>query len=193
MFSDGLLPLIASGAVTGECKKVHPGKVISGFVMGTRKLYDFVDDNPSVQLLDIGYVNDSAVIRKNPRVTAINSAIEVDLTGQVCADSIGTRHFSGVGGQMDFMRGAALSEGGRPIIALRSTTNKGRSRIAATLQPGAGVVTTRAHVHWVVTEHGIANLQGKSLHERAAALVAVAAPEHREELERAARERFKAR
>ena len=190
MFSDGLVDLVHSGVVTGEHKKVHPGRIVSSFVMGTRKLYDFVDDNPQVMLLDAGNVNDTVLIRKNPRVTAINSALEVDLTGQVCADSLGTRQFSGVGGQMDFIRGASLSEGGKPIIALPSTTSRGQSRIVPVLKEGAGVVTTRAHVHWVVTEYGAANLYGKSMRQRAQALVKLAAPQHREALERAARERF---
>jgi 4-hydroxybutyrate CoA-transferase len=143
-----------------------------------------------VSMLDIAYVNDPEVIRRNPRVTAINSAIEVDLTGQVCADSIGEQLYSGVGGQMDFIRAAALSEGGRPIIALPSTTHSGESRIVSHLKPGAGVVTTRAHVHFVVTEHGIADLFGKNMRQRAEALVAVAAPEHREALATEARRRF---
>jgi acyl-CoA hydrolase len=147
MFSDGVLPLVESGVITGEEKRVYPGKIVAGFVMGSRRLYDFVDDNPLVTMLDIAYVNDTSIIRRNPRVCAINSAIEVDLTGQVCADSIGERLYSGVGGQMDFMRGASLSEGGRPIIALRSTTSRGESRIVPLLKSGAGVVTTRAHVH----------------------------------------------
>jgi acyl-CoA hydrolase len=190
MFSDGLVPLVERGVVTNEEKRVHPGKVVSGFVMGTRRVYDFIDDNPQVALLDIGYVNDTSVIRKNPRVTAINSAIEVDLTGQVCADSIGTRQFSGVGGQMDFIRGASLSEGGKPIIALPSVTSKGESRIVPLLKPGAGVVTTRAHAHWIVTEHGVADLYGKNMRQRASALIGIAAPQHREELERAMHERF---
>ena len=183
MFSDGLVDLVERGAVTGECKKVHPGKIVAGFAMGTQKLYDFVDDNPLVAMLDIAYVNDVEVIRRNPRVTAINSAIEVDLTGQICADSIGTRLFSGVGGQMDFIRGASLSEGGKPIIALPATTRKGTSRIVNMLQPGAGVVTTRAHVHWVVTEYGVANLYGKNLRQRARALIDIAHPNHRDALE----------
>lgn len=190
MFSDGLVDLIRAGAVTGEHKRVHPGKIVAGFVMGTRKLYDFVDDNPDIAMLDIGYVNDTAVIRRNPRVTAINSAIEVDLTGQVCADSIGTRQYSGVGGQMDFIRGASLSEGGRPIIALPSQTSRGESRIVPLLKAGAGVVTTRAHVHFVVTEYGCADLYGKNLRQRAQALVGIAHPQHRAALERAAAERF---
>lgn len=183
MFSDGLIDLIEKGIVTGEMKVKHPGKVVSGFVMGTRRVYDFVNDNPSVAMLDIAYVNDTAVIRKNPRVTAINSAIEVDMTGQVCADSIGHRLYSGVGGQMDFIHGAALSSGGKPIIALPSTTSRGVSRIVNTLRPGAGVVTTRAHVHYVVTEYGIADLYGKNLKQRAKALIAIAHPDHREFLE----------
>ncbi|MHB8879611.1 MAG: acetyl-CoA hydrolase/transferase family protein [Myxococcaceae bacterium] len=190
MFSDGLVDLIERGVVTGEDKKVQPGKVVTGFVNGSRKLYDFIDDNPLVMMRDISFVNDTSVIRRNPRVTAINSAIEVDLTGQVCADSIGERLYSGVGGQMDFMRGASLSEGGKPIIALPSTTSKGESRIVAHLKAGAGVVTTRAHVHWVVTEQGVANLHGKNLRQRAAALIAVAHPSHREALSADAHRRF---
>ena len=190
MFSDGLIPLIEKGVVTGRYKKLHPGKVVSGFVIGTRKLYDFVDDNPLVAMLDITYVNDTATIRRNPRVTAINSAIEVDLTGQVCADSIGSQFYSGVGGQMDFIRGASYSEGGKPIIALPSTTNKGISRIVSQLKPAAGVVTTRAHVHWVVTEYGAVNLHGLPVSKRAKALIQIAHPSHREALEQAARERF---
>ncbi len=190
MFSDGLIPLVEKGIVTGECKTKHPGKIVAGFVMGTRRLYDFVDDNPQVLMLDIAYVNDSAVIRRNPKVTAINSAIEVDLTGQVCADSIGTLHYSGVGGQMDFIRGASLSEGGKPIIALPAATARGESKIVPFLKPGAGVVTTRAHVHYIVTEYGVADLYGKNLRQRAAELIRISHPEHRDELERAARERF---
>lgn len=190
MFSDGVLPLVESGVIDNSRKRVHPGKIVSSFVMGTRALYDFVDDNPLVAMLDCGYVNDTAVIRRNPKVTAINSAIEVDLTGQVVADSIGTRMYSGVGGQMDFIRGASLSEGGKPIIALPSVTGRGESRIAAMLKPGAGVVTTRAHVHYIVTEQGVADLYGKNLRQRARALIDVAHPDHREMLERAAYERF---
>jgi 4-hydroxybutyrate CoA-transferase len=190
MFSDGVIDLVERGVITGEEKKVHPGKIVSGFVMGTRRLYDFVDDNPLVVLLDIGYVNDTAVIRRNNKVTAINSAIEVDLTGQVCADSIGTYQFSGVGGQMDFIRGASLSRGGKPILALPSVTGKGESRIVAILKPGAGVVTTRAHVHYVVTEHGIAHLYGKNLRQRAKELIKIAHPNHRATLEEEAFKRF---
>jgi len=190
MLSDGVVDLVEKGVVTGEEKRVHPGKIVAGFANGTRRLYDFLDDNPLVAMLDIAYVNDTAVIRRNPRVTAINSAIEVDLTGQVCADSIGDRQYSGVGGQMDFIRGAALSEGGKPIIALPSVTSAGESRVVSVLRPGAGVVTTRAHVHFVVTEHGIADLFGKNLRQRAAALIAVAHPSHRDALSAEARRRF---
>ena len=190
MFSDGLIELVEKGVVNGRLKARHPGKIVASFVMGTRKLYDFIDDNPEVVMLDVAYVNDTHVIRKNPKVTAINSAIEVDITGQVCADSIGTRMYSGVGGQMDFIRGASLSEGGKPIIALPSTTSHGESRIVPYLKTGAGVVTTRAHVHYIVTEYGIANLYGKNLTERAKALIEIAHPDHREELCRQAHERF---
>ncbi len=190
MFSDGLIPLIESEVVNGRNKKIHPNKVVSSFVMGTRRLYDFIDDNPEIVLLDVAYVNDPAVIRRNPKVTAINSAIEIDLTGQVCADSIGTRIYSGVGGQMDFIRGASLSEGGKPIIALESQTSKGESKITPFLKEGAGVVTTRANLHWVVTEHGAVNLYGKTLRQRAIELISIAHPDHREELSRAAFERF---
>jgi acyl-CoA hydrolase len=191
MFSDGVLKLVEKGVVTNQHKKKYRNKIATGFLLGTRKLYDFVDDNPSVVVLNIDYVNDTAIIRTNPKMTAINSAIEVDITGQVCSDSIGTYHYSGVGGQMDFMRGAALSEGGKPIIALPSITPKNISRIVPTLKPGAGVVTTRAHAHYIVTEYGIANLYGKNLMQRAKALVEIAHPNHREALEKAAFERFK--
>jgi len=190
MFSDGLIDLAESGVVNGRRKAKHPGKIVAGFVMGTRRLYDFVDDNPQVLMLDIAYVNDTATIRRNPKVTAINSAIEVDLTGQVCADSIGTRQYSGVGGQMDFIRGASLSEGGKPIIALPSVTTRGESKIVPFLRQGAGVVTTRAHVHYIATEYGIADLYGKNLRQRAKLLIAIAHPDHREDLARHAFERF---
>ncbi|MBL7979523.1 MAG: acetyl-CoA hydrolase/transferase family protein [Bacteroidetes Order II. Incertae sedis bacterium] len=189
MFSDGLIPLIERGVVTNSEKVNNPGHVVASFAMGTRKLYDFMDDNPLIRMLDCGYVNDSAVIRRNPKVTAINSAIEVDVTGQVCADSIGIKQFSGVGGQMDFIRGASLSDNGKPIIALPSTTKKGESRIVPHLKHGAGVVTTRAHVHYVVTEYGVANLYGKNLRQRARALIEIAHPDHREGLLKAAHER----
>jgi acyl-CoA hydrolase len=190
MFSDGIIPLIEKGVITNQHKKKHRNKVVTSFMLGSRKLYDFVDDNPSIAVLNIDYVNDTRIIRTNPKVTAINSAIEVDITGQVCSDSIGTYHFSGVGGQMDFVRGAALSEGGKPIIALPSVTKKGQSRIAAFLKQGAGVVTTRAHAHYIVTEYGIAYIYGKNLRQRAKALIEIAHPNHRESLEKAAFERF---
>ncbi|TXI78726.1 MAG: 4-hydroxybutyrate CoA-transferase [Flavobacteriales bacterium] len=190
MCSNGIIDLVQQGVVTNAFKKKQRGKVATAFAFGTRRLYDLVDDNPFFAFLDAQYVNDTKVIRENPNVVAVNSAIEVDLTGQVCADSIGTYQYSGVGGQMDFMRGAALSEGGKPIIALCSTTNRGASKIVPFLKPGAGVVTTRAHVHYVVTEHGVAYLYGKNLEQRARALIAIAAPEHREELERATHARF---
>jgi acyl-CoA hydrolase len=184
MFSDGVLPLIEKGIINGQAKKIHRGKIVSSFAMGSQKLYDFMDDNPEVLMLDVGHVNDTTVIRKNKKVTAINSALEVDLTGQVCADSIGTDIFSGVGGQMDFIRGASLSEGGKPIIALPSTTKSGISKLVPTLKVGAGVVTTRAHVHYVVTEYGIADLYGKNIAQRAKTIIQIAHPNHREELER---------
>lgn len=190
MFSDGIIPLIESGVITNQHKKKHRGKTVTSFLLGTRKLYDYVDDNPSIVALNIDYVNDTAVIRTNPKVTAINSAIEVDITGQVCSDSIGTYHYSGVGGQMDFVRGASLSEGGKPIIALPSITAKGESRIAGFLKQGAGVVTTRAHAHYIVTEYGIAYLYGKNMRQRAKALIDIAHPNHRERLEGEAFKRF---
>ncbi|MFN0213310.1 MAG: acetyl-CoA hydrolase/transferase family protein [Saprospiraceae bacterium] len=191
MFSDGLIDLLEKGVVTNRYKKIHPGKTVTAFALGTRRLYDYVDDNPAVAFLDVDYVNETAVIRRNKRVVAINSAIEIDITGQVCADSIGTYHYSGVGGQMDFMRGAALSDGGKPIIAFTSRTAKGIPRIVPMLKPGAGVVSTRAHIHYVVTEYGSVFLFGKNLRERAKALISIAHPEDRETLEKAAAERFK--
>lgn len=190
MFSDGLIPLIESGVITNEKKKLNKGKTVSSFVMGSKKLYDYIHDNPGILLLDVAYVNDVANIRKNPRVTAINSAIEIDLTGQVCSDSIGMKHFSGVGGQIDFIRGASYSKEGKPIIAISSTTPKGVSKITPFLKLGAGVVTTRANMHYVVTEYGVANLYGRSLKERTRMLINIAHPDHRETLEKAAFERF---
>lgn len=191
MCSDGIIDLVDNDVINNTKKKIHPYKTVTGFAVGTRRLYDYVNDNPAFVFLDIDYVNDPHVIRRNPKVIAINSAIEVDLTGQVCADSIGTRQFSGIGGQMDFMRGAALSEGGKPIIALTSRTNKGVNRIVPFLKQGAGVVTTRGHIHYVVTEHGIAYLFGKNLRQRAKELIKIAHPDDREMLEREAFERFK--
>ena len=190
MFTDAVLPLVASGVINGKYKRKHPGKIVSAFAMGTRKLYDFIHDNPMVAMLDAGYVNDTAVIRRNDKVTAINSAVEIDITGQVCADSIGFNIISGVGGQMDFMRGASLSEGGKPIIALASVTEKGVSKIVPFLKEGAGVVTTRAHVHYVVTEYGIADLYGRNIAQRARALISIAHPDHREGLEKKAFELY---
>ena len=191
MFSDGIIPLVEKGIITGEHKKKHRGKIVTAFVLGSRRLYDFVDDNPSVSVLRVDYVNDTSVIRSNPKVVAINSAIEVDITGQICSDSIGSYQYSGVGGQMDFMRGAALSEGGKPIIALPSMSSKGTSKIVPFLKAGAGVVTTRAHAHYIVTEYGVANLFGQNMRQRAKALIEIAHPNHREALEKAAFERFK--
>ncbi|MBD1262732.1 acetyl-CoA hydrolase/transferase family protein [Maribacter polysiphoniae] len=190
MFSEGIVDLVEKGIVNGSQKKTNPYKIVSGFAMGTRRLYDFMDDNPEIEMKDIAYVNDTAVIRQNPKSTAINSAIEIDITGQVCADSIGTRMFSGVGGQMDFMRGSALSEGGKPIIAITSRTGKGVSKIVPMLKQGAGVVTTRAHARYVATEFGIAELFGKNLKQRAKALRDIAHPDDREGLDKAIFERF---
>ena len=190
MFSEGIVDLVEKGIVNGSKKKLNPFKIISGFAMGTRRLYDFMDDNPEIEMLDIAYVNDTAIIRQNPKVTAINSAIEIDFTGQVCADSIGTRMFSGVGGQMDFMRGAALSLGGKPIIAITSTTLTGVSKIVPALKPGAGVVTTRAHARYVATEFGIAELFGRTLKQRAQSLRDIAHPDHRADLDKAIFDRF---
>ena len=190
MFSDGVLPLIQSGVITGENKKLKKGQIVSCFAVGSRKLYDFVDDNPICNFRPASYTNDTAKIRMNPKVTAINSAIEIDLTGQVCADTIGPRQYSGVGGQMDFIRGASLSKGGKPIFAMPSTTRKGISKIVPYLQKGAGVTTTRAHVHYVATEFGVVNLYGLNLQKRAEALISIAHPDHREALEKSAFERF---
>ncbi|MBY0274425.1 4-hydroxybutyrate CoA-transferase [Candidatus Binatia bacterium] len=185
MFSDGLIPLVEAGVVTNRLKKIHPQRIVTSFVAGTRKLFDFVHDNPLVEFHTCDSTNDTALIRKNDRVVAINSALQVDLTGQVCADSIGHRIFSGIGGQMDFMRGAALSRGGKPILAFPSTASGGKlSRIVVALEPGAGVVTTRGHVHWVATEYGAVNLHGKTLRERGEALIAIAHPDFRAELAR---------
>jgi acyl-CoA hydrolase len=183
MFSDGVVRLIESGAVTNARKAIHPGRTIASFVIGSRRLYDFVDDNPLVEFHPCDRTNDTNLIRKIDRVVAINSGLEIDLTGQVCADSIGHRIYSGIGGQMDFVRGAAMSHGGKPIIALPSTAaGGGVSRIVAQLRPGAGVVTTRGHVHWVVTEYGAVDLHGATLAERGKLLASIAHPDHREPL-----------
>ncbi len=191
MLSDGVIPLIEKGVIDNSRKKLNIGRSVTGFMLGTKKLYDFVNDNPQVRVMDIAYVNDTSVIRQNPRATAINSAIEIDITGQVCADSIGTHQFSGIGGQMDFIRGASLSEEGKPIIALPSLTSRGETRIVSFLKPGAGVVTTRGHVHWVVTEYGMVDLFGKNLKQRGRALISIAHPDCREALERDFYERYK--
>jgi len=183
MFSDGLIDLFERGVITGENKVIAPRIITVGFCLGTQRLYDFVHDNPAVQFRRIDWVNNPILIKENPKMTAINSAVEVDLSGQICADSIGSKVYSGVGGQMDFMRGAALSPGGKPIIAMPSTTSRGESKIVPRLKRGAGVVTTRAHVHWVVTEYGAVNLFGKSVRERMKALISIAHPLHRPWLE----------
>lgn len=184
MFSDGVLPLIESGVIDGSRKKIDVGKHVATFLKGTQKLYDFVNHNPDVLMNDVAYTNNPAVIAQNPKVVAINSAIQIDLTGQVCADSIGTKMFSGSGGQLDFMLGAGASEGGIPIVAMPSITGKGVSKIVPTLTEGAGVVTPRTVVHWVITEYGAVNLFGKPLKERAKLLTSIAHPSAREELER---------
>jgi acyl-CoA hydrolase len=191
MCSDGIIDLVENDIINNTKKNIHPNKSVTGFAVGTRRLYDYVDDNPAFAFLDIDYVNNPHVIRRNPKVIAINSAIEVDITGQVCADSIGTTQYSGIGGQMDFMRGAALSEGGKPIIALTARTAKGVNRIVPFLKQGAGVVTTRGHIHYIVTEYGVAHLYGKNLRQRAKLLIDIAHPDDREMLERACVDRFK--
>ena len=190
MFADGVLELIKKGVITGRNKRIDTGKIVASFLLGSGEVYSFIDHNPDVLMKDIKYVNDPWTIARNPRVTSINSAVEVDLTGQVCADSIGTRMFSGTGGQLDFVRGAAMSEEGVSMIALSSRTAKGVPKIVPTLRLGAGVVTPRADVHWIVTEYGAVDLLGKSLQERARLLLSIAHPDDREGLERAAFERF---
>ncbi|MEL6557805.1 MAG: acetyl-CoA hydrolase/transferase C-terminal domain-containing protein [Bacteroidota bacterium] len=182
MCSDGIIDLVESGVINGSQKVTEPGKVVSGFALGTKRIYDFIDKNPLVNMMDVGYVNDTRTIRQNPKVVAINSAIEIDLYGQVCADSIGTRHYSGVGGQMDFVRGATLSERGKAILALPSRTNKGINRITNCLKSGASVVTTRAHVQYIITEYGIADLYARNLKDRVKQMINIAHPEDREML-----------
>ncbi|MCB1196948.1 MAG: acetyl-CoA hydrolase/transferase family protein [Deltaproteobacteria bacterium] len=184
MFSDGVIPLIEQGVIDCHYKGVNPGRALATFLVGSQRLYDFVDDNPFIEMREADYVNAVAIIAQNPNMVAINSAIEVDVTGQVCADSIGMHMYSGVGGQIDFIRGAALSAGGKAIIAMPSTTRSGRSKIVPFLQQGAGVVTTRSHVHYVVTEYGVANLFGKTIKQRVQALVNIAHPDFREEIMR---------
>ena len=190
MFADGVLPLVEKGVINGEAKKTDPGKMVSTFLMGSKTCYDFIDDNPGVLMMDVGYTNDPYIISQNDRMTAINSAMQIDLTGQVSADSLGMKFWSGVGGQIDFVYGASLSKGGKAIIAMPSMTNKGVSKICPTLLEGAGVVTTRNHVHWVVTEYGAVDLYGKTMQERARLLMTIAHPSAQEELDRAAFERW---
>jgi acetyl-CoA hydrolase len=192
MFSDGIIELVESGIINGEKKTLHPGKIIAGFVLGTQRVYNFIDNNPIIEFHPQEYVNDPFVIAKNNKMVAINSALEVDLTGQVCADSIGTRFYSGIGGQVDFIRGASRSEGGKPIIAIPSTTKDDTiSRIVPTLKQGAGVVTSRGDVDYIVTEYGAVNLWGKTIQERAKALISIAHPKFRDELTKYAKEVFK--
>uniref|UniRef100_A0A183IR94 Acetyl-CoA hydrolase n=1 Tax=Soboliphyme baturini TaxID=241478 RepID=A0A183IR94_9BILA len=192
MFSDGILPLIECGAMTNAEKKIQPGKVVSSFSLGSRKLYDWMHENPMLYMGDVGWVNDPMYIRQNPKVAAINSCIEIDITGQIVADSIGTRMYSGIGGQVDFMRGAAVGEDnkGKPIMALTSVTKKGVSKIVSTVKEGSGVVTTRGHAHYVVTEYGIAFLFGKNMRQRAYELIKIAHPSHRKSLEQSFYDRF---
>lgn len=190
MFADGLLKLIKSGVINGACKKIDQGKVVASFLLGSQEVYSFIDNNPLVLMKDIKYTNDPWVISMNPHAKAINSATEVDFTGQICADSIGTRIFSGTGGQLEFVKGASMSEGGKSITAFASRTNKGKNKIVAELNPGAGVVTPRADAHWIVTEYGAVDLYGKSLQERAKLMISIAHPDDREMLDRQAFERF---
>lgn len=191
MFSDGLIDLVEMGIVNGEKKTLHPGKIIAGFVLGTKRSYNFIDNNPVFEFHPQEYVNDPFIIAQNNKMVAINSAIEIDLTGQVCSDSIGTKFYSGIGGQVDFIRGASKSEGGKPIIGLPSSAKGGKiSRIVPTLKPGAGVVTSRGDVHYVVTEYGVANLHGKTVQERAKALIKISHPDFRDELRQFAKETY---
>jgi acetyl-CoA hydrolase len=187
LFSDGVIDLVDAGVLTNARKTLHPGKIIAGFIIGTNRLYRWVDDNPLIELHPTEYINDPYVIAQNERMVAVNSAIEVDLTGQVCADSIGPKFYSGVGGQLDFIYGASRSRGGVPIIALPSTA-KNFSRIVSMLKQGAGVVTSRNHVRFVVTEYGVADLYGKTIRQRAQSLISIAHPEYREQLTREAKE-----
>lgn len=192
MVSDGIIDLVAKDVINNKYKGTHLNRTITSFCFGTRKLYDFIDDNPSFAFMDVAHVNNPSIIKNNKKLVAINSAIEVDLTGQVCADSIGTYQFSGIGGQMDFIRGASLSEGGKPIIAISSRTKKGQPRIVPYLKEGAGIVTTRGHIHYVVTEFGVANLYGQNMRQRAKSLIDIAHPDDREMLDKFCYERFKA-
>ncbi|RST28727.1 acetyl-CoA hydrolase/transferase family protein [Chryseobacterium lacus] len=191
MLSDGIVDLVDKDIITNKYKGTYLNRTITSFAFGTKKLYDYIDDNPSFSFMDVAHVNNPTVIKKNKKLVAINSAIEVDLTGQVCADSIGTLQFSGIGGQMDFIRGASLSEDGKPIIAITSRTKKGLPRIVPYLKQGAGVVTTRGHIHWVVTEYGAVNLYGQNMRQRAKSLIEIAHPDDREMLDKFCFERFK--
>jgi len=190
MFADGVIPLVEKGVIDGSRKSIDRGKMVATFLLGSKRLYDYTHLNTQVLMMDVGYTNDPFIIAKNPKVTAVNSALQIDLTGQICADSLGTTFYSGVGGQIDFFYGASRSRCGKAIIAMPSVTDKGVSKIASVLLPGAGVVTTRAHAQWLVTEYGAVNLYGRSLQERARLIISVAHPKHRETLDRAAFERF---
>jgi acyl-CoA hydrolase len=190
MFADGVIDLVEKGVINGAHKAIDRGRMVATFLLGSKRLYDYTHRNDRVLMKDVGYTNDPFIIAKNPKATAINSALQIDLTGQICADSLGTKSYSGVGGQIDFFYGASRSAGGKPILAMPSATEKGISKIAPVLFPGAGVVTTRAHAHWLVTEFGAVNLYGRSLQERARLIIGIAHPDHREVLDRAAYERF---
>jgi acyl-CoA hydrolase len=190
MFADGVIPLVENGVINGTSKAIDCGKMVATFLLGSQKLYDHVHNNYQVLMMDVGYTNDPFIIAKNPKVTAINSALQIDLTGQICADSLGIKFYSGVGGQVDFAYGASRSQGGKSIIAMPSVTGDGTSKIAPVLLPGAGVVTTRAHMHWLVTEYGAVNLYGRSLQERARLIISIAHPSHQDDLDKAAFERF---
>ena len=190
MFADGVLDLVKKGVITGSEKVTDKGKIVSTFLLGSQECYDFIDDNPMVTMMDVGYTNDPFIISRNPKMTAINSAVQIDITGQVCADSIGTKFYSGTGGQVDFMYGASRAKDGKAIIAMPSRTTKGLGKIVPAVYEGSGIVSTRAHVHWVVTEFGAVNLYGKSMQERAKLLTSIAHPDDRENLDRAAYERF---
>lgn len=190
MFADGVIPLVENGVINGANKAIDCGKMVATFLLGSKELYDYTHQNSQVLMMEVGYTNDPFIITQNPKVTAINSALQIDLTGQICADSLGTEFYSGVGGQVDFVYGASRSTGGKAIIAMPSITGKGTSKIAPVLLSGAGVVTTRAHAHWLVTEYGSVNLYGRSLQERARLIISIAHPDHQESLDRAAFERF---
>lgn len=190
MFADGVIDLVEKGVINGAEKVLDRGKIVSTFLLGSNRVYNFVDNNPEVLMQDVAYTNDPFIIAQQPKMTAINSAIEIDLTGQVCADSIGVKQFSGSGGQIDFVYGASRSKGGKAIIAMPSMTKKGKSKVVPTLTPGASVVTTRFHIHWFVTEFGAVDLYGKGMEERARLITSVAHPSVREDLEKAAFERF---